>query len=62
MCKHADMGSDDDFGFCGVHEYVHLKHTGKPRKLSVYRYGHCSSFEQEEYVENYVHGFKEFLK
>lgn len=61
-CKHSDIGFDEDFGTCDIHEYVHLKHSGTPRKLSVYQYGRCPKFERADFVEQRIHGFKEFVR
>ncbi|MBV9125668.1 MAG: hypothetical protein JO112_20145 [Planctomycetes bacterium] len=61
-CKHGLFAAEDDFGTCRVNEYVHLKHTGSPRKLSIFQHGRCPKFERASWVEEQVHGFKEFLK
>lgn len=58
-CKNFTQKSDYDFGECEIHEYVHLKHSGGKRKLSVVQYGLCNSYEPGEV--DFLHGFKEFL-
>lgn len=58
-CKHFLQRSDDDFGDCQTHEYVHRKHSGGVRKLSVVRYGSCDKWEEGD--TNFLHGFTKFL-
>lgn len=61
-CKHGRFEYEERFGTCEVNEYQHLKHTGKPRKLSVYEFGRCPKFERAGWVEHAIHGFKEFMR
>ncbi len=47
LCKHGEFRTiKDDFGSCLAKTYEHLKHTGEPRQLSVYRGGSCRDFVQ----------------
>lgn len=59
-CKHFQQHVDEFFGECVVNTYVHKKHTGGERRLSVLVFGHCNRYEQGS-VE-YMHGFKEFME
>lgn len=58
-CKHFKQYVDPEFGDCGVHKYVHLKHTGGQKRLSVVVYGYCTSYEPSDL--DFLHGFKEYL-
>jgi hypothetical protein len=49
------------FGECNVNTYVHLKHSGGKRKLSVVQYGTCDQWAEARDLE-YLHGFRELLK
>jgi hypothetical protein len=59
-CLHFKQFDDMHFGECAIIEYVHLKHTGGRRKLSVVQYGSCNKYERGEV--GFLHGFTEFLK
>ena len=41
LCKHGVFVGASDWGTCAVRTYEHLKHSGPPRQLSVYRGGSC---------------------
>lgn len=60
-CIHFKQFSDADFGDCQKHEYVHLKHSGGRRKLSVVRDGSCNEYERSDSLL-WLHGFQELLK
>ncbi len=59
-CKHFQQYDDEHFGECNVNTYVHLKHSGGKRKLSVVQFGSCGKYEQGDVY--FLHGFKEFVK
>lgn len=58
-CKYFQMHVDEHFGECDKHSYVHLKHSGGKRKLSVVMHGSCNEHEVDDL--SYLHGFKEFV-
>lgn len=62
ICKHGVFKKDNDFGECTAYQYVHQKHTGAERDLSVYRYGTCSSPKLRTGVRSFIHGYAEFLE
>lgn len=62
MCVHSDIRDDDDFGDCNEHSYVHRKHSQGQKPLSILRYGSCPQYQPVLSYENYIHGFKEFVK
>lgn len=43
-CVHSDL-SEDGWGYCGAHEYQHLKHSEETRFLSVHRLGWCAEWK-----------------
>lgn len=59
-CKHFQQYEDAHFGECDAQDYVHLKHSGGKRKLSVVMYGSCSKYEPMNL--DFLHGFKELVK
>lgn len=58
-CKNFRQRVDEDFGECVKYDYVHLKHSGGKRSLSVVRYGVCDGYE--EGPVGFLHGFVSFL-
>lgn len=58
-CVHGKIAGD--WGTCGLHEYVHLKHSGPPREMSVPRTGWCMSHATPPgMAERIFGGFAEF--
>jgi len=41
ICEHGHFRDGAPFGECRKHKYVHGKHTGQPRGVSVHRSGAC---------------------
>lgn len=62
LCEHFTVTKGSSFGTCNIHTYVHLKHTGPPRQLSVYEYGGCPKFEAVRDVDTYLNHYIEFMK
>jgi len=61
LCIHGDFKLSD-WGVCHKAEYVHEKHTGEPRFLSINQFGVCSSFEPDKTRVERLGAFKEFLE
>lgn len=65
LCKHGSFTSGDreSYGTCGINTYNHIKHTGEPRQLSVYWFGHCEDFKKDEtnYRASVQEGWEEFI-
>lgn len=48
-CQHGEFSyPDSPFGGCMLQTYDHLKHTGPPKPLSIYKSGSCSKWEPDE--------------
>jgi hypothetical protein len=62
LCRHGVFVGVNDWGGCAVRTYDHLKHTGPPRQLSIYRGGSCSGFEENARVPNILGTYYEFIK
>jgi len=62
-CVHSDL-SDDGWGYCGAHEYKHLKHSELTSFLSIHRGGSCKqyAFSENKVAVLGLHAFKEFIK
>jgi hypothetical protein len=46
-CEHGNFGGcSPHYGTCRKHVYVHSKHTGPPRRLSVRYDGHCDDYRR----------------
>lgn len=45
LCAHGRFVGTDDWGVCTKFTYVHQKHTGEPRELSITRFGSCSEWD-----------------
>ena len=62
-CAHSDL-SADGWGYCGAHEYHHIKHSEEVSFLSIHRTGSCGQYELDENKVAILglHAFKEFLK
>jgi len=62
-CVHSDL-SADGWGYCGAHEYQHLKHSEDTSFLSIHRTGSCSQHELDEnkLATLGLHTFKEFVE
>lgn len=60
-CKYSKINTYG-FGECQKHQYVHKKHTGPARQLSIYESGWCPSYEASADLEETLHGFNEFVK
>ena len=43
-CALSDLAADG-WGYCGAHEYQHLKHSEETSFLSVHRMGYCAQWE-----------------
>jgi len=50
------------WGTCLKNQYVHLKHTGDPRNLSINMDGVCEGHEWSDYQVTSLNLFKEFLE
>jgi hypothetical protein len=62
LCRHGEFKTiKDEFGSCLLHSYEHLKHTGAPRRLSVYRGGSCESYTPEAAKIAQLGAYLEFL-
>ncbi len=61
LCKHADIGPGTDWGTCEMHRYLHGKHTGDERQLSINRHGVCPSFAKAATAGTVLQGFATFL-
>ena len=59
-CINFRQYTDEHFGECEKHTYVHLKHSGKPRLLSVVEYGSCPSYESADI--SHLHGFQSLVE
>jgi hypothetical protein len=60
-CKHSTF-PNNNWGTCGLLTYQHLKHTGAPRQLSIYRYGCCVLHEMNVASQAELGLFEQFLK
>ncbi len=45
LCVHARIERGKDWGTCKSSAYLHEKHTGEPREMSIHRVGSCVTFE-----------------
>jgi hypothetical protein len=63
-CQHSSFKGGSLFGLCLVkeNEYVHLKHTGEKRKLSINYFGECDKHNFQKRFEDSLEGFKEFVR
>lgn len=61
ICKHGQFNPGRAFGVCDVHSYEHLKHTDSTRSLSVYQFGGCPNWEEDEGCSHEMHSFREFM-
>ena len=61
VCAHAAIDRAQDWGECTLHTYVHQKHTGGERPLSIHRCGVCPDFQVSDTAVAEIHGFAEFL-
>ena len=43
-CVFSSFRTNNDYGFCMLHTYDHLKHTGENMPLSIFRFGVCPSY------------------
>jgi hypothetical protein len=59
-CRWYGTGVDARWGDCTRHEYVHEKHTGPARPLSVTAYGSCADHVAGE--DQWLHGFRAYIK
>ena len=66
LCSHGKFNflrSGNSYGTCEIHEYKHLKHTGKKRQLSINRDGYCDKFEWDEIImDDRLGRWMEFLE
>jgi len=60
-CQHSSFRGGSLFGTCNVNDYVHLKHTGEKRQLSINFFGECEKYNISKRFEDQLEGFKEFL-
>ena len=60
-CQHSSFRGGSLFGICKVNEYVHLKHTGEKRQLSVNYFGECEKYSIEKVFEKQLESWTEFL-
>jgi len=62
LCRHGVFVGAKDFGGCAIRQYDHLKHTGPPRQLSIFRGGSCTDkFEVDETKAAQLGAYREFL-
>lgn len=62
LCKHSKFNEGSNFGVCSQYSYNHLKHTDKPRELSVHKYGKCKNYSLSPERTNELHRFVELMK
>lgn len=62
-CQHSQFKGGSLFGVCLVkdNEYLHEKHTGEKRKLSINYFGECAKHNFQQRYEDGLEGFKEFV-
>jgi len=60
LCVHG-VFPQNDWGTCQKHQYDHLKHTGEPRQLSIFRYGSCKEYEFHKPLEPLIGTFNQFV-
>ena len=60
-CLHSSFKGGSLFGVCKVNDYIHLKHTGEKRQMSINYFGECHKYNISEKFERQLEGFKEFL-
>lgn len=63
LCRHGQFAdADAPWGTCALRTYVHEKHTGAPRQLSVFRHGGCpDKFELSPEGEQALGTWAEFV-
>jgi hypothetical protein len=61
-CNNACFEFRAEWGTCKIHEYIHKKHTGKPRHLSIHMYGSCGSYDMNNVFEAVTEHYKEFYE
>lgn len=66
LCRHSRINGGGPWGTCDKpeNEYVHAKHTGEPRKLSINASGWCPAFEplSEAETARRLHGFAQLVE
>jgi hypothetical protein len=62
VCIYSNfMRGDELWSTCQKHTYEHKKHTGKPRGLSINRYGSCPSFVRKSGGNGELGAYEEFI-
>lgn len=62
LCSNGIFVKGNDFGTCSIYQYEHLKHTGKPRQLSVHKFGSClKAHPDKERIHSLLGKFEEFI-
>jgi hypothetical protein len=60
-CIHANIARGSKWGTCNIHTYLHQKHTGEERQLSINVSGRCQEWENEGLVAE-LEGFAQLLE
>lgn len=45
-CVFSNFRMNNDYGFCMLHTYDHIKHTDENMPLSIFRLGVCPSYSR----------------
>lgn len=61
LCTHYIRGVDPNWGECDLYHYLHLKHSGGMRHVSVCSSGNCPAFEISEAAKKSLEKFWEFF-
>jgi hypothetical protein len=62
LCKHGVFVGVNEWGGCAIRQYDHLKHTGPPRQLSIYKGGSCEDkFVLDERRADAIGAYREFI-
>lgn len=63
LCEHSSFNDKiTDWGVCTKNEYIHLKHIGPARFMSVTRYGRCKDFQTASGIAAGLAAYMEFYK
>ena len=63
LCVHFQSQPGSAFGVCAANTYVHEKHTGPPRDLSVHTSGRCADgFEATVVAFERLGGFADLVE
>ena len=62
FCIHSTFNRTPNWGECTANTYVHLKHSGPDRNISIHRHGSCPEFEMDRSELDVMHGWQEFVE